>query len=351
MKERSYFFEPWVGERYREGFKGVRTLVAGVCHICSAECRFHRECASSAGVRERDCRCPDYSAREDQEYYRLSNSNNIEITSFIDGDTSYPAYKLFTYYMLKCAENLPPEKKLELWDHLAFTNFLQFMHDDTEMLPEDQAVYENDYPAFRELVERLEPEVVIVWNDRVKECVKSHPEDFKYLGKANLPFGIFLYVFKPKDSPLAGDRLSRLRYRLGIKSEPRSLKWYKDLLRKHIGKCFSESGEGKEKSISRFANILMDLVGDGYLGATEENLYFLDSDDHEWTSRLKGYFLSKIKYSFPDLGRGLNPGIEGIFKERLATNKKQVDNPKPGEERILKALDNAFKAPKQKKTF
>lgn len=343
-----YFLEPWVGSRYEEGFKGVRTLVVGVCHFCNVACPHHNLCGTSEGIWERDADCPFYADREEREYYRLSNSNNIEITSFISADAPYPAYKLFTYYMLQCAGNLSLEKRSELWERLAFTNFLQFMHDDTVTMPDDPAVYEKDYPAFRELVEGLKPEAILVWSDEVKKCIKSHEDEFHYLGKADLPYGIPLYVFKPKNSGLNGSRLSKLRYRLGIKSEKHSEKWYVALLEKHIGRCFSTDSDEKGQQMRRLANIFMDLVGDGYLGATEDALYFVDSDHHQWTSRLKGYFLQKIKHSFPDFGRGLNPGIEAIFNERLATNKNVVDKPKPGEMKILKALDHLFPTPKRK---
>lgn len=342
---RSYFFEPWIGTAYKEGLKGVKTLIVGVCHFCKVQCQFYNQCATHDGVKNLDLTCPFYADRSDREYYRLSNSNNIEITSFIDGDAPYPAYKLLTYYMLKCSGDLPSDKKSELWEHIAFTNYLQFFHNNSGALPEEISLYEKDYPAFRELVEFLAPEVVYVWNDKVKDCIKSHKDDFRYLGKADLRFGIDLFVFKPKDSKLDGLRLNRIRYQLGIKCEKNSIRWFRTLLDKYLGKCFIQSPDDKE----RFAYILKELVDDGYLGTTEENLYFADSDYYQWTSRLKGYFLSKIKYSFPDLGRGLNPGIEGLFNERLATNKRHVENPKPWERKILNALDSIFPNPRRKK--
>lgn len=337
-----YFFEPWIGNNYEKGFIGVRTLVVGVCHTCIYPCEFHLQCSSAEGVWEHDTDCPYYAKFEDKDYYRLRNSNDIEITSFIDGDGAYPAYKLFTYYMLKCAGDLSSEKKRELWDYVAFTNFLQFYHRDPDMLPSAPSLYAEAYPAFCEMMKRVNPEVVYVWNDEIKECLKAHKEDFVYLGKANLTFGVSLYIFMPHVSQLKGLRLDRLRYRLGIQSENHRLGWYRKLLKKHLEKSIYDTESNKGKIINHLAQRLMDLVGDGILGATENNLYFKDTDQHRWTSQLKGFFLVSVHHAYPAFGRGFNPGMEAIFGERLSTNRRAPNESAGSEGKIARAIRRAF---------
>lgn len=338
MERHDYFFEPWIGERYGEGFKGMKTLVVGSCHLCTLTCEFRKQCSSPHEVWAQDDTCPHYSKHEDRGFYRLRNSNIIEITSFIDGDAPYPTYKLFSYYLLGCNGDLSSEKKRELWDHVAFTNFLQSFHDDPDALPSGAVLYEEAYHAFFEVMERLNPEVVYVWNESIKECLKTHKEDFYYIGKAGLSFGIALYVFRPMKSRLTGTRLDKLRYRLDIKSEKHRLGWYIRLLNKHIGSCISESSPNEGKTINRLARGLMDLVDDGILGATEDGLYFKDSDKYNWDSQLKGFFLISVRQAFDTFGRGFNSGMEAIFGERLATNRRN-----PNESNgIAKAIKRTF---------
>lgn len=354
-KKRGFFFDPWIGEHYDEGFKGVRTLVVGVCHFCTESCGFRRQCSSAKEIWELDSRCPFYSNFEDKDYYRLHNSNDIEIRSFIDGDAPYPSYKLFTYYMLKCAGDLSSEKKRELWDHVVFTNFLQFFHDDKDALPSLPVLYEEAYPAFREIVEKLNPEVVYVWNNETKKCLATHKEDLKYIGKADLALGIPIYVFLPNNSQLKGTRLARLRYRFGVQSEKHHIGWYRRLLKKHLEKSMFETESDKGKTINRLANDFMNLVDDGLLGSTEDHLYFKDTDHHRWTSQLKGFFLISVRQAYPVFGQGFNPGMEAIFGERLSTNKRNPDESKGPEAKIAQAIRRAFpihklnKPPKSKK--
>lgn len=340
------FFEPWIGEKYEEKFLGGRTLVVGVCHFCTTPCEFHHLCGTAAGIREMDSKCPVYSKLEDAEkekgHFRLSNSNNIEIQSFIDGDAPYPSYKLFTCYMTRCTGELSREKRKELWEHVAFTNFLQFFHDDRDMLPSEPQLYDEAYPALREVVADIKADVVYVWSDKIKDCLKKHKEDIRYLGKTNLSFGIPLYVFLPFKSNLTGTALGRLRYRLGIETEKHHLGWYKKLLKRYLGSCIAGVEYEKGKIIHDLANRLMNLVEDGVLGASEEGLYFNDSDEHRWTSKLKGFFLVTVRDSYTEFGRGFNPGMEAIFGERLATNKRSPNESDGPEVKIARAIRRAF---------
>lgn len=342
VRAQSYFFEPWIGRNYEDGFKGVKTLVVGVCHICTRKCEFRGECNSAESVRACDFKCPEYSNCENVEYYRLHNSNDIEITSFIDGDAAYPTYKLFTYYMLKCAGDLSSEKKRELWDHVAFTNYLQFFHDDNDALPVDAKLYEDAYPAFCEVVRKVDPEIVCVWSEAIKECLKLHKNEFAYIGKADLSIGVPIYIFLPNNSKLTGTRLGRLRYRLGIQSENHRLGWYRKLLKKHLEKCIGEQDADKGKTINRLAQNLMTLVGDGLIGATEDHLYFRDTDRYRWTSQLKGFFLISVNRAYPTFGRGFNPGMEAIFGERMATNRRNPNESVGPEGRIVAAIRRFF---------
>ena len=94
------FFNPRVGKDYQEGFMGHRTLVLGAYHYCwYGKCRYFKECVVEGRVADYDTVCPEYERMSDRDYYRLSNSNIIEIDSYLEGE-HYPAYDSFTHRML-----------------------------------------------------------------------------------------------------------------------------------------------------------------------------------------------------------------------------------------------------------
>lgn len=344
-----YFFEPWIGDGYEEGFYGLKTLAVGVCHFCTEDCPHTAVCRNPDSIWEKDQDCPFYASREDKAYYRLSNSNIIEITSFIDRDASYPSYKIFTYYMLKCAGDLGSEKRASLWNRIAFTNYLQFYHNDTEMTPKDAATYDAAYPTFRTLIDRLTPDVVYVWSKDIKECFKRNNDRLRYVGKADLEYGLELYVFKRDTSRLGGSQIAKLRYRLGIKSEKHKERWYKKLLKTHLGASI-DTDKKRLDTIKNLANDLYELANAGIIGAAEDHLYFRNSETGVWTSRLKGVFLAKIKMKYPCFGRHFNTGMKAIFKDEvnLDTNKRDTSNIKESEWRINNKLEKIFAVSKKK---
>ena len=73
---------------------GHRTLVLGAYHYCwYGKCRYFKECVVEGRVADYDTVCPEYERMSDRDYYRLSNSNVIEIDSYLEGE-HYPAILL-----------------------------------------------------------------------------------------------------------------------------------------------------------------------------------------------------------------------------------------------------------------
>lgn len=347
-----HFFIPRVGAKYHE--QKLKELVVGVVHGCRIACEFHDKCSNPETVCEMEHQCPVYADMTDREYYRLSNSNEIEIQSFIDGDADYPSYSAFSYYMLGLADELPKAKKEELWERISFTNLLQFYHEDLHALPQNQAIYDEAYPALKEVIDELTPHIIYVWNSRVKECLKQHPEDLKYIGKANMSFGLSVYIFTPVGYGVKGNALRKIKYKRGIQSERHQRGWYVKLVRKHLERAITVSDEHPDpKEIAeQLAEIFMRFVEDGLFGASEGSLYFAYSTQYKWTSLLKGLFLSALKDEFPMLGRYTNTGIEAIFEENIATCKRDATRLTKEEKTIARYVAKHFGKSKLKgKTF
>lgn len=98
---------------------GHRTLVLGAYHYCwYGKCRYFKECVVEGRVADYDTVCPEYERMSYRDYYRLSNSNIIEIDSYLEGE-HYPAYDSFTHRMLGKKSYLGPESRASFWEREA----------------------------------------------------------------------------------------------------------------------------------------------------------------------------------------------------------------------------------------
>lgn len=228
------FFQPRTGNRYEEGFQGLRTLILGSHFYCPyQDCPYlHTACASSEDIREMDRKCPCYTKKDDPEYYRLSNSNEIELESFLEG-FPYASYSAFTYLILHRRDYLTEDEKRNFWEQVAFTNYLQHYLPDgfTPDYAGHEELYDADYGAFTEVLEELKPQVVFVWGPAVKDCLVAHG-DLTYLGMTKLPvLSVYVFTYEGKGvRPLSKAELKGLVSRYQIVTEKLQTEWIRKLL-------------------------------------------------------------------------------------------------------------------------
>lgn len=205
-KEYNYFFSPRVvKDSYEAGWEGYRTLVLGVFHVCSLECVHKDKCLSHSS--DFDYSCPVYAGRED--YFRLSNSNEIEIESYLEDAAKYPTYNNISKYLLRTNQHPPGKRLRNLWDHIAFTNFLQDFQCDKSTLSYKRLKkrFDNDLPAFMDVLTGYEPEVIYVFDTAVADCLKANINSIPGLAYLDedqywpLPVYRFLYNEQSIDEP------------------------------------------------------------------------------------------------------------------------------------------------------
>ena len=126
-----------------------------------------------------DNECPCYEQHRKgplADYYRLSNCNAIELETYIYNDGKSPSFSAFTKYLLKEPGYVSPERKKELWDRLAFCNYLQSFRPDsnTPSYSGNQELYDNCLPAFKAVLRELNPQRLYVWSDELCECLNNH---------------------------------------------------------------------------------------------------------------------------------------------------------------------------------
>ncbi|MBR3871829.1 MAG: hypothetical protein IKJ22_03745 [Paludibacteraceae bacterium] len=205
MKSNIFFKPRYDKEKYEKGYKGYRTLILGVFHVCRTECKFREDCFKNTAKYDREC--PVYKGRE--EYYSLSNSNEIEVESYLEECDSHYSYSYITKYFLRTNESVSENDKRKFWDSIAFTNFLQNMHGsyDTLKYKDNKKKFKDNLAAFKELLELLKPEVIYVISRAVKDCLCAKGNEINGLEFVDsyenwqVPIYRFTYKLQSKDTP------------------------------------------------------------------------------------------------------------------------------------------------------
>ena len=172
-----YFFKPRIGKYYQDGFQGLKTLVLGAYPYCWYQpCPYWQQCVAGERPYDYETLCPLYADKTDRAYYRLSNSNTIEIDAYIEGE-HYPAYDAFTHKMLGKKTSLGSQSRAFLWDRIAFYNWIQ------HYLPGPQESFdcevwertlEKDAAAWNEIMNELQPDIVYVWTNAVRRFLDRY---------------------------------------------------------------------------------------------------------------------------------------------------------------------------------
>ena len=86
----------------------------------------------------------------------------------------YPAYRRFAEFMQQFVSN----KTEDVWDRMAFTDYLQFFSPTTQTKKE--YLTPRDFDAFIETLRDLQPDVVISWGTAIVEKIR---EENPYVGE------------------------------------------------------------------------------------------------------------------------------------------------------------------------
>ena len=161
-----HFFEPYVGNHYKEGIHGKKILVLGASFYCNCvKCPFFASCTSVIlkDSSEFDSKCPEYK----------SAGKQLHLEPGYCVEDAPATYQRFAAYMGK---HLGTEDYDTVWEHLAFTNYVQFFLPATngsfrETMWSDLS--ERDFAAFTEVVQQLQPDIVVVWGNVINSALKE----------------------------------------------------------------------------------------------------------------------------------------------------------------------------------
>lgn len=307
-----YFFRPRVGKNYEKGIDGLRTLIVGSHFYCPYHDCIHlrKECASSSTILDMDLKCPYYLDKEDQNYYRLSNSDTIEIDSYLEG-FPYPTFSAFTYIMLNKRDHLSEEEKCAFWDQVAFTNYIQHYWPDgnSPQYSENETLYDADYEAFAQVVSELKPHLILVWNEAIKDCLLAK-SNLKYFGMIDMPvLSVYLFSNNEKGTELSAVQEKKLLTKYNIIPDKITKAWIESLFKSFFNnqdiieqfglKTIAErSSNGMEmartRKIKNIATLFKQLATQKILIRIGERIAF----GNGITNKHKEVFMKYIKQAF-----------------------------------------------------
>jgi hypothetical protein len=191
---KSMFFNPYIGNLYKkDGLLGKRVLVVGASFYCKEKrCPFYSSCTNplKKDSSKFDNLCPAYNAsllsnsfNRDTITKTLKNTAYNKITKLSDCPTEELAsggiaYKKFGNALSKhlfkgC------KKWNEIWDYLAFTNYVQFII--PTCTTKTSYISDRDYNAFISAIDETEADIVIVWGTVINKPIVAHAKDFSLL--------------------------------------------------------------------------------------------------------------------------------------------------------------------------
>lgn len=139
------FFHPWVGKNYPNGgIFGKKILVLGESHYCGSP-----NCMGRCGLKDFPEGCEDLTTTGVIEKY---------LSGFKDKWT--PTFRKFERSLVNKETTI--EESNEIWQSLAFYNYLQIAMTDTRQGGEYED-YQEAGQAFFEVCEKLLPDLIIVW--------------------------------------------------------------------------------------------------------------------------------------------------------------------------------------------
>lgn len=146
-------FRPWVGENYQEGIFGKKILILGESHYCKEDKNRNPACIA-LGHCSYDCM---------NEACFSQTQDELELIS-----TNYTGERYQQSFMTTAksamGRDLTNAEVSSFWKNVAFYNYMQH----SQSGPTRPIEFNHDYSeAFREVLESLMPDYIIVWGVRL----------------------------------------------------------------------------------------------------------------------------------------------------------------------------------------
>lgn len=182
-----FFFLPYIPTSDKFSFFNKRMLIIGASHNCphSKDCPYFGNCTSSdmshGNSRSYNNICPYKETGDNNLELPLEETTKNTVKSFFNktNEEQNVSFRNFTDFMNKYFnEEKNEDFDRSFWSHVAFINYAQ----NFESQKRGNHFSDEDYEAFKQYMEIIKPDVVIIWgcdlgNELRKRGVKPGEED------------------------------------------------------------------------------------------------------------------------------------------------------------------------------
>ena len=149
------YFNPWVGKNYQTS--KPRILVIGDSHYCGDDCAMRNQC----GVRGN---LPPSSMGKCQDFTNMVTRRYLDYrTGRAEGEGWMTRTYLSFEKMLLGKSEISPAESLDIWNRVAFYNFVQTAAPDPSNDNFSVDEYKRSTPLAAEVMEALQPDIILVW--------------------------------------------------------------------------------------------------------------------------------------------------------------------------------------------
>lgn len=308
MRNDKIFFRPRIGSHYEEGWHGVRTMIMGVHLLCELNCEHLSKCCSMQGVKQMDCQCPEYErykGTEFENYFRLSNCNNIELDSYIENEAKSPSFSILTSFLLQEKGFVSIERRQELWDHLGFYNFFpHFQPDSDTPSPDDNPqLFRDGLGAFRQMLSKYEPQMVIVYSRQLAAFLRSQRiEGLMFYRKEETPI-VDIYIFHYNYIPHS--KLSERQ------------------IRELVEKSLAHRRFSAEK-LQKIANCLVKAIGKGIIACDKNGIMVKKTADAAYLGRVMTGVFDLTWAEYDSLMSYAHKTLRNAHREHASANVRMI---------------------------
>ena len=180
------FFKPWIGKNYlTHGYNGIKIFLLGESHYCG-------DCESCHDYGSEKCKKTTIKVVEDFLNYKSGNGVHKHYIT---------TYTRFTDIFI--GKKISNDELINFWNSIVFYSYVQIAMDTPRQAPSMED-FETGDEAFVEVMRELQPDIIIVWGNRLWEKM---PDSFRVVNRDFLDRQgrtLYYYSCNGKEIPAIG---------------------------------------------------------------------------------------------------------------------------------------------------
>lgn len=182
-------YRPWVGNNaLMQGYKGKRVLVLGESHYCKENLKQGEKCHPLCKKENFQSDC--FSFTEDVMHDVVYNYSGKKYEQ-----------TFLCFERAVTGKELTQEEREEFWESVIFYNYMQYAQEGPGVAPKTEH-WEKSENAFKELLEKYMPDLIIVWGVRLYSKMPNwNGEESELQFGENAKTKVWTYTVNGKNIP------------------------------------------------------------------------------------------------------------------------------------------------------